>query len=596
MNLKTLSRLNHSAIILSILTFAAVTTLTITAPATDIDSFPAIDDGIVFEDENDGFDETMYGEDEDIALGIADDDYAEAIYGDDEDEDEDQDYNSLFENLEEYDLMYIDTSFAWDNRTINAGRFDYKTLEPGNTIKIPLVDPSQNKLYAHPFANQVTSRFGLRGNRWHYGTDVRLRTGDPVKCAFDGIVRAIQFDRSGYGNVVVVRHHNGLETLYGHLSKVTVKPNQPISAGELVGLGGNTGRSTGSHLHFEIRYYGEPFNPEYIIDFDNYVLKSDMLLLTRDNFEYLTELRKTVYYTVRSGDNLSSIAKRHGTTVSNLCRMNGITPQTILRIGRRLIVRSGAEVERQIASPAPAQVSTNTQNTQAPPVQASPAIASDGYHTVRSGENLSSIAKRYGTTVSELCRLNGITADMVLSVGRRLVVMSGAEAERQPPTAKVSTNAQNVQVPTAQAPPAIASDSYHTIRSGENLSTIARRYGTTVNELCRLNDITPKTVLIVGRRLVVKSAAEAERQEAPGKPAQVSTNTQNVQAPAAQAPPEMSSDVYHTVRSGENLSTIARRYGTTVSELCRLNGITPQTVINTGRRLVVKSSAETEPQ
>jgi murein DD-endopeptidase MepM/ murein hydrolase activator NlpD len=275
-----------------------------------------------------------------------------------------QDFSSLFDE----DFTDVDTLFAWSNSTINSGRFDYKTLGPEDTIKIVLADSAQNRSYVHPFSNYVTSRFGPRRYLWHYGTDVKLNTGDTVRVALDGIVRVIQFDRRGYGNVVVVRHHSGLETLYGHLHRVTVEPNQRIKAGDMVGHGGNTGRSTGAHLHFEFRYIGEPFDPSYIIDFEKYTLRNDTLVLTRNNFEYLTELRKTVYHTIRRGDNLGSIARRYGTTVNNLCRLNGITPRTTLRVGRKLVVRSGKEAEKQVVSSPPPSADSLATETAAVPV------------------------------------------------------------------------------------------------------------------------------------------------------------------------------------------------------------------------------------
>ncbi len=258
--------------------------------------------------------------------------------------DEGEDFSSLFEDI----YMEIDTSYGWNNSKVNVGRFDYRSLSVSDTIRIPLIDSAQNRFYCHPFNNYVTSPFGPRRYLWHYGIDVKLHKGDTVRCVFDGIVRATQYDRRGYGNVVVVRHHSGIETVYGHLSKATVAPNQKIKAGEMVGLGGNTGRSTGPHLHFEIRYFGEPFDPGHIIDFENYALKANTLVLTRDDFEYLTELRKTVYYTVRRGDNLGSIARRHRTSVTALCRLNGIRPRTILSVGRRLVVRSGKQIEQEL--------------------------------------------------------------------------------------------------------------------------------------------------------------------------------------------------------------------------------------------------------
>jgi len=508
MNSKTGHYSIYLAILFFLFAFALACRLKVPMPAAGIDSASSFDNNIAISNADDDLDATARAEEEwqgfnSLFEKPQNDNFtyadSNADDGLDEDEYREEDFNSLFDNLEDDNFMFVDTSFAWDNQKVNAGRFDYRMLDPDDVIRIPLVDSSQGKFFAHPFANQVTSRFGPRGNRWHYGIDIRLKTGDPVKCAFDGIVRAIQYDRYGYGHVVVVRHHNGLETLYGHLSKVTVKTNEPIKAGEQVGLGGNTGRSTGPHLHFEIRYYGEPFNPEYIIDFDNYVLKSDTLELTSGNFEYLTDLRKTVYYTVRNGDTLSGIAKRHGTTVNNLCRLNGITANTILSIGRRLVVRRGDEAEGQAASNKPVPASANTRNTQSPTLQ----VDSTGvYYTVRSGDNLSNIAKRYGTTVNDLCRLNGITANAILSVGRRLVV---AEADGQTVSVRKpvqsSANTQNKQATAARA---ILEDGYYTVRDGDTLNSIAKRYGTTVNDLCRLNGITTNTILSIGRKLILE--------------------------------------------------------------------------------------------
>jgi murein DD-endopeptidase MepM/ murein hydrolase activator NlpD len=259
-------------------------------------------------------------------------------------DEEGQDFNSLFDDMSDDDIMAVDTSFAWSNSRINSGRFNYNALGENDTIKIALVDSAQNKFFTPPFVNRITSPFGKRRFLWHYGMDLKLVKGDTVRNAFDGIVRVIQYDRRGFGNVVVVRHHNGLETVYGHLFKVLVKPNQHVKSSETVGLGGNTGRSTGAHLHFEIRYYGEPIDPRYVIDYDTHKLWSDTLVLTKNNFDYLTELRKTVYHTVRKGEGIGSIARRYRTTVKSICKLNAITPKTILSVGRRLIVKGAKEV------------------------------------------------------------------------------------------------------------------------------------------------------------------------------------------------------------------------------------------------------------
>lgn len=234
-------------------------------------------------------------------------------------------------------FLHSDTlfRFAWCNDTIHLRKYDFSKKD--DTTHIILQDCQGIFCYTHPTVGHVTSPFGLRRGRYHYGTDVKLYKGDSVFNAFDGIVRVSKYSKT-YGHVVLVRHFNGLETLYSHLSKRLVEPNQPIRSGEVLGLGGNTGRSYGSHLHFEIRYFGEPINPSDVIDFENFCLKSDTLYLTQKHFEYQVEARKAKYYTIRSGDTLSKIARRHGTSVRSLCRLNNMKETTVLRIGRRIRV------------------------------------------------------------------------------------------------------------------------------------------------------------------------------------------------------------------------------------------------------------------
>ncbi len=227
----------------------------------------------------------------------------------------------------------IDTS-CWDTTRINGWHFESASWE--DTARIVLVDSAQGKTYFHPCTGHITSDFGQRRYLWHYGIDIKLQRGDTVRVALPGIVRVIQYDRRGYGHVVVVRHPGGLETIYGHLSRKLVTPNQKVAAGEAIGLGGNTGRSTGSHLHFEMRYHGEPFDPKHCVDFDSCRLRSDTLILTRENFAYLVELRKRKWCVIRKGDTLGHIALRYGTTVGKLCALNRITRRTVLRIGRKL--------------------------------------------------------------------------------------------------------------------------------------------------------------------------------------------------------------------------------------------------------------------
>jgi LysM repeat protein len=232
--------------------------------------------------------------------------------------------------------LAIDTA-GWSADKINAARFDYRQMT--DSVRIVLRDTQKKRTFVYPDSGPITSPFGLRRSFWHYGMDIKVKRRDTIRCAFDGMVRVIQMDRHGYGKVVVVRHPDQIETLYGHLSKTLVTANQRIKAGEAIGLGGSTGHSTGTHLHFEIRYRGEPFDPNTIINFETGTLKSDTLVLSKENFAYLAEARSTITYVIRKGDHLGRIARRHGTTVRKLCALNGITPRTILRIGRKIVIR-----------------------------------------------------------------------------------------------------------------------------------------------------------------------------------------------------------------------------------------------------------------
>ncbi|WP_158276085.1 peptidoglycan DD-metalloendopeptidase family protein [Brumimicrobium oceani] len=214
--------------------------------------------------------------------------------------------------------------------------------------------------FVMPFDGKVTSRYGYRRGRYHNGIDIDLSTGDSVVAAFDGKVRYAKMNKSGFGNLVIIRHFNGLETFYAHLSEMSVVPNQFVKAGDLIGLGGNTGNSYGSHLHFEVRFYDAPMNPEEIIDFKNKKVRDENLFVHNGLFRpgaspsYINHNLSASaghtmaassarvaepYYRIKSGDTLGHIARRNKTTISQLCRLNNIRPTTTLKIGRRLRVR-----------------------------------------------------------------------------------------------------------------------------------------------------------------------------------------------------------------------------------------------------------------
>ena len=190
-------------------------------------------------------------------------------------------------------------------------------------------------------SRKVTSKFGRRWGRLHAGIDVKDYTGDTIYAAFDGKARIVKYNARGYGYYVVLRHPNGLETLYGHLSKQLIKENQIVKAGEPIGLGGNTGRSYGSHLHFETRVLGLPINPALMFDFENQDVTGDFFVYKKGVTATNTAIassgaNKARTYRVKRGDTLSGIAKKQGISVNRLCKLNGITPKTVLKIGKVL--------------------------------------------------------------------------------------------------------------------------------------------------------------------------------------------------------------------------------------------------------------------
>lgn len=181
-------------------------------------------------------------------------------------------------------------------------------------------------------STRITDRYGYRSNRGrqHFGLDIKVLTGDTIRAAFDGKVRISRYERRGYGHYLVIRHPNGLETVYGHLSKKLVSENDIVHAGDPIGLGGNTGRSTGSHLHFETRILGNAINPAYMFDFPNQKAVADYYVYQKNTRE--------IYYKVRKGDTLIGIAMKNETSVANICKLNGISRNAVIKVGQTLRV------------------------------------------------------------------------------------------------------------------------------------------------------------------------------------------------------------------------------------------------------------------
>jgi murein DD-endopeptidase MepM/ murein hydrolase activator NlpD len=259
--------------------------------------------------------------------------------------------------IEEWESPAAELYEDWDN--VYAHR---QTSLP-DSFRIDLRD------FCMPTPSRViTSNFGPRWGRQHKGLDVKVYIGDTIRAAFSGKVRIVRYERKGYGKYVVIRHANGLETIYGHMSKQLVTENQDVRAGEPIGLGGNTGRSTGSHLHFETRLCGVALNPALMFDFRNQDVVADEYVYRKSTYSkeaaLATRLRgangqygynpadvnsdrstkseaneqvaNTRYHKVKKGETLSAIARKHGTTVNELCQLNRISKTVRLHPGQIL--------------------------------------------------------------------------------------------------------------------------------------------------------------------------------------------------------------------------------------------------------------------
>jgi murein DD-endopeptidase MepM/ murein hydrolase activator NlpD len=205
---------------------------------------------------------------------------------------------------------------TWDTK----GLFIPESIPSGDSGQI-LVLAGNYRKFCMPVIGAVTSKFGWRDSSNHYGVDLDLNKGEPVKGAFDGKVR-FSGRHGAYGNVIIIRHYNGLETVYAHLSKINVKPNQLVKAGDVIGLGGSTGRSTGTHLHFETRFKGHPVNPKYFISFEEGLLVSNRVRVIKKSNVVAIRPEGIDFHVIEKGDSWYNIAQRYGLTVKELKNKN----------------------------------------------------------------------------------------------------------------------------------------------------------------------------------------------------------------------------------------------------------------------------------
>jgi hypothetical protein len=204
-------------------------------------------------------------------------------------------------------------------------------------VLLDLTRPDHGCGSHRPVPGVLTSRYGWRDGRAHNGIDLDLRTGEPVRSMFPGVVHYAGTHGS-YGRLVVVRHYNGLETYYAHLHRLKVTPGTEVDAGDLLGTGGSTGRSTGPHLHLEVRFKGFPIDPLRFFDPGTGELTCNTLVLKRTRWSFAAYPHGTRTHVVRRGEYLQVIAQHYGTSVEELCQLNGITRRTRLTVGQELVV------------------------------------------------------------------------------------------------------------------------------------------------------------------------------------------------------------------------------------------------------------------
>ena len=255
----------------------------------------------------------------------------------------------------EYESLSEDLYEDWSNK------YAHRETALPDSFRISLKD------FCMPTTSRVlTSNFGARWGRQHKGLDIKVYTGDTIRAAFSGKVRIVRYEGRGYGKYIVIRHYNGLETIYGHLSQQLVTENQEVRAGDVIGLGGNTGRSTGSHLHFETRLCGVALNPALMFDFRKQDVIDDYYMFHKDTYQKESAIANRLrgaggidglgdeevelataapvasyahesrFHKVRRGETLYSIAKKRGTTVDAILKLNHLKKNARLMPGQIL--------------------------------------------------------------------------------------------------------------------------------------------------------------------------------------------------------------------------------------------------------------------
>jgi len=245
--------------------------------------------------------------------------------------------NHTWEYLENEPVMMSaeeDSTGLFTHEWINDQVFAYR-MHRDSVKDTVIVLTSNDHMFTMPFYGRLFRGFTYS----HKGLDICLARGDSIKAAFDGVVRYAKYNHGGFGNLVILRHYNGLETYYAHQSKILVKTNQIVNSGDIIGLGGSTGRSRSPHLHFEVRYTDVPLDPMRMIDYDKRRLISDTLFISKKVFYPVDHIENAVYHKIKSGETLGKLSSKYHTSVKEICAMNKIKSNKLLRIGTTIRVK-----------------------------------------------------------------------------------------------------------------------------------------------------------------------------------------------------------------------------------------------------------------
>ncbi len=254
-------------------------------------------------------------------------------------------------------------------------------------LKLNLTDEN-SFVFPCKATTKICSNYGIRSGRMHTGIDLKQNLGDSIASAWDGYVRIANEGYYGYGKLVVIRHNNGLETFYAHLSKILVKENEKVTAGDIIGLAGRTGRATTEHLHFEVRFLYEHFNPNTIIDFDNQILKADSLIVQNKKFSAKLSSEENTSFEILVEENTFNTLQDSNVSTTVISNNEDISTENKDLINNNI---------------------TKTQKN----------VSSD-VHIIVKGDTLYKLSKRYGVSIKELCRINNIKETSILSLGQKI--------------------------------------------------------------------------------------------------------------------------------------------------------------------------------